>query len=154
MAIGRMYSLGINAEAHTDADTLIEVASAADSVTVLERAYISQSTFDTSENLSAKIQRITTTGTGTTSTMVPLQVGDAAFGGTVKTNLTVEPTYTASTVVVSQGFNALSGWLWTPASDDEVITISPSALVGVMLNTVPSTSMSFNYGCTLREIGG
>lgn len=154
MAIGQLYAVAIAAEAHTDADTLVEIASPADAVTILERAYISQSTFDTSENLSAKVQRITTTGTGTSTTPVALQAGSAAYGGTVKTNLTVEPTYTASTELVQQGFNVLSGWLWTPASDDEVIVVSPSALVGVMLNTVPSASMSFSYGVTIREVGG
>lgn len=153
MAIGRLYVVAVAAEAHTDADTLIEIASPADAITILERAYISQSTFDTSENLSAKVQRITTTGTGSAYTARALEAGSPAYGGTVKSNMTVEPTYTASTQLIEQGFNALSGWLWTPASDDEVIVISPSALLGVMLNTVPSASMSFNYGCTIREIG-
>jgi len=154
--IGRMYAASIAAQAQTAAKTLLELASAADGVTILERAYIGQSTFDTSENLSAKIQRITTTGTGTTSTSVvaPLQVGDAAFGGVLETNSTIEPTYTASTAVYNQGFNVLSGFLWTPANDDEVFVLSPSALIGVMLNTAPSASMSFDYGFTCREIGG
>jgi hypothetical protein len=153
--IGRMYGFGIAAQAQTTAKTLIELASAADGVTILERANIGQSTFDTSENLSAKIQRVTTTGTGTTSTtsVAPFQVGDAAFGGVVETNSTIEPTYTANTALVIQGFNCLSGWLWTPANDDEIIVLSPSALLGIMLNTT-ATSMSFDYGMTVREIGG
>ncbi len=154
--IGRMYGFAIEAQAQTVAKTLIEIASAADGVTLLERAYIGQSTFDTSENLSARVQRITTTGTGTTSTtaVAPFQVGDAAFGGVLESNSTIEPTYTANTVLVNNGFNVLSGWLWTPANDDEVVVMSPSALVGVKLNTAPSASMSFDYGCTMREIGG
>jgi hypothetical protein len=151
-----MYAAAIAAQAQTAAKTLLELASAADGVTILERAYISQSTFDTSENLSSKVQRVTTTGTGTTSTsaVAPLQVGDSAFGGVLETNSTIEPSYTANTIIVNQGFNVLSGWLWTPANDDEVIVLSPSALVGVMLNTAPSGSMSFDYGFTCREIGG
>jgi hypothetical protein len=86
--IGRMYGFGISAQAQTTAKTLMEIASAADGVTILERANIGQSSFDTSENMSAKIQRVTTTGTGTTSTtsVAPFQVGDAAFGGVVETN--------------------------------------------------------------------
>jgi len=153
--IGRMYGFGIEAQAQTTAKTLMEVASAADGVTLLERANIGQSSFDTSENLSARIQRITTTGTGTDSStgVEPFQVGDAAFGGVLETNSTIEPSYTALSVLVSQGFNCLSGWLWTPANDDEVVVISPSALVGIKLNTT-ATSMTFDYGCTIREIGG
>lgn len=151
--IGRLYTVAIGAEAHTAADTLIEIAAPADAVVIVERAYISQSSQDTSENLACKIEDITTTGTGTTTTARPLQEGDAAFGGTVKTNLTVEPTY-SGTVFIEQGFNVLSGFLWTPASDDEVIAISPSQLVGIMLDVAPAASINFHYGCTIRAIGG
>jgi len=151
---GRMYSVAIASQAQTAAKTLIEIASPADSVTLVERLWIKQTSFDTSENLGTTTQRITTTGTGTAATPVPLQLGDAAFGGTVKTNLTIEPTYTASTVILDDGFNVLSGYLWTPANDDEIIVISPSALLGMNLDVAPSASMNFSYGVTLREIGG
>lgn len=151
--IGRLYTVAIGAQAQTAAKTLIEIASAADSVTLLERAYISQSSFDTSENLAAKIEDVTTTGTGTSTTPRPMQEGDAAFGGTVETNSTIEPTY-SGTVFIEQGFNVLSGWLWTPANDDEVIVMSPSQLAGISLDVAPSGSMNFHYGCTIREIGG
>jgi len=151
--IGRLYTVAIGAQAQTAAVTLIEIASAADSVSILERAYISQSSFDTSENLAAKVEDITTTGTGTATTPTPNQEGDAAFGGVVETNASAEPTY-SGTVFIEQGFNVLSGWLWTPANDDEVIVMSPSQLVGVMLDVAPSGSMNFHYGCTIREIGG
>ena len=154
--IGRMYGVGIASQAQTAAKTLLEIASAADGVTLVERVYIQQTSFDTSENLGSTAQRITTTGTGTSSTadVEPFQSGDAAFGGVVETNSSIEPTYTASTVIWDQGFNVLSGLLWTPANDDEVIVISPSALVGINLDIAPSASMNFSYGCTLREIGG
>jgi hypothetical protein len=152
--IGRMYGVSIASQAQTAAKTLMEVASAADSVTFVERFYIKQTSFDTSENLGSTVQRITTTGTGTATTPVPFQLGDAAFGGVVETNSTIEPTYTASTMLIEEGFNVLSGLLWTPANDDEVLVISPSALLGVNLDVAPSGSMNFSYGCTLREIGG
>ena len=151
--IGRLYTVAIGAQAQTAAKTLVEVASAADSVTILERAYISQSSFDTSENLAAKVEDISTTGTGTATTPRPNQEDDAAFGGVIETNSTIEPTY-SGTVFIEQGFNVLSGWLWTPANDDEVLVLSPSQLVGVMLDVAPSGSMNFHYGVTVREIGG
>lgn len=152
--IGRLYTVGIGGEAQTAAKTLIELAAPADAVVLLERAYIGQSSFDTSENLAARVQRVTTTGTGTSFTARPVQVGDPAFGGTVETNSTIEPTYTASTELIEQGFNVLSGWLWTPANDDEVIVLSPSALLGIALDVAPSASMNFHYGATFREVGG
>ena len=151
--IGRLYSVSIGDQAQTAAKTLIEVAAPADSVVLVERMWIGQSSFDTSENLGAKVEDITTTGTGTTNTPRPLQEGDAAFGGTAKTNDSVEPTYSGG-VFVEQGFNVLSGWLWTPANDDEVIAVSPSQLIGMMLGIAPSASMNVSYGMTIREIGG
>lgn len=152
--IGRMYGVGIASQAQTAAKTLIEVAAPADSVVFVERVYIKQTSFDTSENLGSTFQRISASGTGTATTPRPLQAGDAAYGGTVETNATIEPTYDANGVLVEEGFNVLSGLLWTPANDDEVIVLSPSALVGVNLDVAPSASMNFSYGCTLREIGG
>ena len=150
---GRLYTVAIGSQAQTAAKTLIEILSAADSVTLVERLSLGQTSFDTSENLGILVQRITTTGTGTATTPEPLAVGDAAFGGVVETNSTIEPTYTAGTEILESGFNVLSGFLWTPASDDEVIVVSPSALVGFSLDVAPSASMNFSYGCTLREIG-
>jgi hypothetical protein len=152
--IGRMYALNVASQAQTAAKTLMELVSAADGVTLLERFYIKQTSFDTSENLGSTVQRITTTGTGTGTTPVPLQVGDSAYGATPETNCTIEPTYTASTMLLEEGFNVLSGLLWTPANDDEVIVMSPSALVGINLDVAPSGSMNFSYGCTLRVICG
>jgi hypothetical protein len=151
--IGNMYSLAIGAQAQTASKTLMEVTAPSTSISVLERAYISQNSFDTSENLGCKIQRITTTGTGTTTTAVPFMASAPAAGGTQKTNDTIEPSYTASTVIVQQGFNVLSGFLWTPANDDEVIVIAPSGLLGIMLDVAPSASMNFSYGATFRQIG-
>ena len=99
------------------------------------------------------VQRITTTGTGTAFVPIPFQDGDVAFGGVVEVDQSAEPTYTALKAIIEMGFNVLSGWLWTPANDDEVIVIPPSGLVGFNLDTAPSTGMTFNYGCTIREAG-
>ena len=152
--IGQLYTVAIGSQAQTAAKTLIEIASPSDAVTLVERIKIAQTSFDTSENLGVKAQRVTTTGTGTATTPEPLQVGSAAYGGTVETNSTAEPTYTAGTEIIEDGFNVLSGYMWTPANDDEIIVISPSALLGISLDVAPSASMDFSYGCTIREIGG
>jgi len=151
--IGNVYSLQIGAQAQTTSKTLMEIASGAAVVTLVERAQIGQNSFDTSENLGCKIQLITTTGTGTTTVPVPAQAGTGAAAGTQKTNDTIEPTYTASKVLYQSGFNVLSGFLWTPANDDEVFCLAPSALLGIMLDVAPSASMNFSYGATLRQIG-
>ncbi len=152
--IGRLYTAAIGSQTQTGTLTLVEVASAADSVTMIERAWIKQTSYDASENLGVKIEDVSIAGTGGTAvTPRPLQEGDAAFGGTVTTARTGEPTY-SGTVYLEDGFNVLSGFLWTPASDDEVIVISPSQIMGMFLDVAPTTGMDFSYGVTLREIGG
>lgn len=152
--IGRLYMASIGAETHSLAETLMEIAAASDMVCTIERMWNSQSDFDTSENLNMKVEDVATTGTYTsTVTPTPLQAGDAAATATVKQDATIEPIY-AGSVYIEQGFNVLSGWLWTPANDDEVIVVSPSQLVAFRLDAAPSTGMAFSYGLTFREIGG
>lgn len=151
--IGMLYSVAVANQAQTAAKTLFEYASPSDAVTTFERWAITQSTFDTSENLGSTTQRIATTGTGTATTPRPLSAGFAAAGGTCKTNETIEAIY-GTPVLLEIGFNVLSGLLWTPANDDEVISISPSTLLGANLDVAPSGSMSFTYMATIREIGG
>ena len=151
--IGTLYTVAIANQAQTAAKTLLELASPADAVTMIERIWIGQSTFDTSENLGSTTQRIATTGTGTATTPRPFAVGSAAYGGTAKTNETIEAIY-GTAVILELGFNVLSGLLWTPANDDEVIAVSPSLLIGTNLDVAPSGSMSFSYGWTIREVGG
>jgi hypothetical protein len=152
--IGRKYGLSIASQAQIAAKTLMEIAAPADAVVTVERISIGQTSFDTSENLGTTVQRVTTTGTGTATTPRPLEVGDAAFGGTCETNSTIEPTYDANGILYEFGWNVLSGLLWTPADDDELIALSPSALVGINLDVAPSASMNFSYGATIREMGG
>lgn len=150
--IGPLYSLTIGAESHSAPSTLIYIEAAAAAVSIIERMWIKQSDFDTSENQAVKVQRGTAAGTDTDVVPEPLHIGDT-YGGVIGTNSTGEPTYTALAEIIEDAFNVLSGWLWTPASDDEVIVVTPAADVGIMLDSTPSAAMLFHYGCTIREIG-
>lgn len=154
--IGRLYSFATATAAISAAQDLMELGAPADAVCLIERMYIGNSDFNTSENVSATCG-LSASGTGTdevaAGNIVPLQAGDAAFAGTFESNHSIDGIPTANSIFVNQGFNVLSGWLWTPASDDEVITLSPSAVAIVRIATAP-TSMTLNYGMTFREIGG
>lgn len=153
--IGRTYSGYIENQAQTAALTLIGLAAAADLVLLVERVEISQSAQDTAEQFRSTCQRVTTDGTATDSSaaMNPKNPTDTAFSSTFNTNYTAEPTYTANTILWSWGWNTLTGMRWTPANDDEIIPLSPSGILGIDV-TAPDSSMSFNYGVTVREIGG
>ena len=151
--IGKLYAVAIGNEAHSAVpNTLIEILADAVTPTFIERLYVGQNGFDTSENLEVTVGRIDTTGTGTATIPEPFSLGDV-YQGVVETEATIEPTYTTAADLIIQAFNVLSGFLWTPANDDEVILVPALGLVGMKLsNEAPSTAMDFAYGCTLREI--
>jgi len=150
--IGKMYSASIGSQARTNAITLMYIETGAATVALIERMWIKQTSFDTSENLGLIVQRGTAAGTDTDITPEPLVVGDV-YGGTFGTNSSIEPTITAGTEIIEDGFNVLSGWLWTPASDDEVIEVIAAVDVAVTLDVAPSASMNLSYGMTFRELG-
>jgi len=151
--IGMLYSIAIGSQAATAAKALIEVTVPADAVCLIERESITQTSFDTSENLGTRTIDVATGGTGTSTTLHPLQAGFPTSGITAETNATIPPIY-GTPVWIESGFNVLSGFLWTPANDDEVIVISPSQLAAMDLDVTPSGSMDLSYSMTVREIGG
>lgn len=152
--IGRPYGLLIESQSQSSAKTVMEFGAASDVVMLLMRAHIGQDSVDSSENTSTAIQRVTTSGTGTDSSasVAPLNPGDTAYSGTCETNSTIEPTYTANRVLAGSAWNLLSGFLWTPANDDEIITMAPSGIIGINLN-VAITTANLTYGATVHEIG-
>ncbi len=152
--IGRMYTLNVANEAQTVAVTLMELLAPADAIVSVERIQITQTSFDTSENLGTTVQRITTTGTGAAVVLRPLEAGSPAAGVTSETNHSAEPTYDAAGILLEQGWNVLSGMLWTPANEDELLVLSPSGLLGINLDIAPSGTMNFSYMLTARESGG
>ena len=153
--IGSLYAIAVADDQISAITTMIEVTAASTSVTLIERLSCTQSDTNASENCAVTLQRVTTTGTYTDSAFIPppFQATSAAFGGTVKTKSTITPTYTASKILIESGFNILSGFLWTPASDDEIVVLGPSTLIGFELSTVGAGAITFCYGMTIREIG-
>lgn len=152
--IGEMFTIAettasFGASAPT---TMVVMTAASTGVILVERLFTGQSTQNTSENLGVTFGDTSTAGTSTAQTPEPLMKGHAA-AGTYGVNATIEPTYTAPGMI-EQAFNVLSGYLWTPASDDEVIAISPSDIAGFKLDTSIAIAATFNYGVTVREIGG
>jgi len=151
--IGRIYTATIGSSSHSTAATLIEIAAASDMVVFVERMWIDNVAQDTSEMIGVKVEDITTTGTGAANTPKLHQDGDSAASATVKNGMTAQPTY-SGLVYIEKAFNVLSGFLWVPASDDDVLVISPSQLLGMAMDTAPDAAVTLSYGMTFREIGG
>ena len=123
--------------------TTHEIAAGSASLIRINRVRVSQITHKTSEQYTLQGQRITTTGTGTSTTPLQDEPQSAALGaariGTCKTADSVEPTYTASTIVLQPGWNSLTGRdIVNPPGKE--LYISPSAILGLACVTPASTT--------------
>jgi hypothetical protein len=88
-----MYSATFEEVAVSVVQDLFELNAPADAVVVVHGLEISQSSDTDSEQLNLLIHRGSTSGSGgSTPTASPLEVGDAAFGGTVEANNTSQST--------------------------------------------------------------
>jgi len=149
---GRMYSAVFEEVAVTAVQDLFEIVAAADSIVIIHGFEISQSSDTDSEQLSLLLHRGTATGTGGSSvTPSPMNVGDAAFGGTVEANNTTQSV--ESTFIHAAAFNVLSGYVyvWTPETRP---VISPSGLFIIELQTAPADSLTMSGVVYFEEIGG
>lgn len=154
MAIGRLVYASAQSDANTGAGTEMLLTAGAGAVFVLERAAISQTSQDTSEQAEGSIRSFAIGSTG----------GDAVTEvatdstATVSTAVTVEGTIaitegsSTETEYYTQGWNLLSGFLWTPASDDEAILVDLSGTLDIAIPTT-QTSLVWDCSVTFREFG-
>lgn len=153
--MGRMYSATFEEVAVTAVQDLFEINAPADAVVVLHGLIISQSSDagdSESEQLNVLIHLGSTTGSGgTTPTARPMELGDAAFGGTVEANNTTQST--EGTFIHAESFNVMAGlqiW-WTPETRP---VVSPSDRIIIELQTAPADSLTMSGTVYFEEIGG
>ena len=150
--MGRMYSAVFEEVAVAAAEDLFEINAAADSVVVIHGFEISQSSDTDSEQLNLLVHRGTTSGSvGAAPTARPLEMGDAAFGGTVETNNTTQGT--EGTHLHSASFNVLNGYIWIPTPECRPV-ISPSGRIIIELQTAPADALTMSGTVYFEEIGG
>ncbi len=153
--MGRIYSASFEEVAVTAAQDLFEVVAPADASVIIHSVTITQSTDAgdaQAEMLPILIHRGTATGLGgTTVTPSPLQVGDAAFGGTVEANNTTQSV--EGTFLHAEAFNVQIGFYFLPPPEDRPV-VSPSALFIVELQAAPDDSLTVNGTVVFEEIGG
>lgn len=141
----------------TTAKTLLYITVPSDAVIEILSARITCQDEDTSEQIMAELNRISSLGTPTKTdiTAKPTEEGAAAFGGTGHSNVTAsEPTYDGeSDSIFSGGANKLGGWEYVPLPEERVI-ISPSDNVGLRLIDAIANSSDLTAEIIFREIGG
>lgn len=155
--MGRMYvTAPLDALSVAAVCELFFIAAPSDACVVLHEVVITQDTSEVSEQLPINIFRTATdqSAKGTANTPAPLSAGDAAFGGTVRTNiLTAETFATETTMLFRQAQNVLGGWrwLWTPETRP---VISPSGRLVVKLDTAPAGALPISGYVIFEEVGG
>ena len=153
--MGRMYSATFDQVAVTVAQDLFEINAPADAAVIVHGFEISQSSEfgdAADEQLILLVHRASTSGSaGSTPTAAPMEVGDAAFGGTVEANNTTQGT--EGTQIHAASFNVRAGYVqwWTPETRP---VISPSGRLVIELQVAPADSVTMDGVVYFEEIGG
>lgn len=148
------YEAVIKINGLTTSRTLLYITTTANIVVEIVGASVTNASNETNEQIECALQRITTLGTPTATTLTPSkdESGDQAAASTVKGNVTAsEPTYTASTELGYEGAPSVGGWAFEPGALERPI-IPPSASMGLrLLQTI--TSLDAIVRVRFREIG-
>jgi hypothetical protein len=126
-----------------------------DAIVVLHSVIITQSTDagdSEAEMLPILFHLGSTSGSGgSLVTPSPLELGDAAFGGTVEANNTTQST--EGTFLHAEAFNIQAGFFYRPTPEERII-ISPSDRLIIELQAAPIDSINMNGTAIIEEIGG
>ena len=152
--IGRMVMASDTSDANTGAGTEMLLTAAAGAVFILERAAISQTSQSTSEQAEASIRKFAIGSTGGDAVVEVTSDSTATISTVVTIEGTIAITEGSSTenVYYRQGWNVLSGFLWTPASDDEGILADLAGTIDIAIPTT-QTSLTWDVSVTFREFG-
>ena len=154
--MGRMYSAVMDAQAVAAVCELFYIAAPADAIVKIHEIVVTQDTSEGSEQLPLNVFRTATdqAAKGTANTPAPLNSGDAAFGGVVRTNILTAATFaTETTMIMRQAQNVLNGWHILPTPETQLV-ISPSGGICIKLDAAPTASLPISGYVVFEEIGG
>ncbi len=153
--MGRKYSVTFEEVAVTAAQDLFEINAPADAIVILHSFEVSQSSDAgdaEDEQLPLLIHLGSTSGSGGSApTARPLELGDAAFGGTVEVNNTTQST--EGNQLYAAAFNIRGGHIYMPPPE-QMITISPSDRLIIELQSAPADSLTMSGVAVIEERGG
>lgn len=152
--MGRMYAVSACMTAASGVATdLGEIKCATNKPVRVHATFLGQSQSTTTDQLRISIARVGASGTGGSQlTVYPLEVGEAAFSGSVYMNHAGASRGTPASIFHSEGFNALTGWVYMPTPEMRP-TASPGGVLTFGLEDGPSASLAFSLTLYLEEIG-
>lgn len=157
----QVYSAAYRISGVTAAKTLMYLTAPSTAVVEILSASVTNESNETNEQIACALQRITSLGTPTATTVTPADHENLSpsASSTVKANVTAsEPTYGAvaqnADIVGAfglEGASSLGGWDFNPMPEERVI-VAPSASIGLrLLNAITSADLVVRL--TFREIG-
>ena len=150
--MGRMYVLSNTLTSVTAAETLFEIGAATNTVVLIHRISLTNSTSETDDSALISYGRYTASGTGTdvSANVEVLDSGDAAFSGTAEDNHSADIA-TGEVVLGREGISLLAGYqkIFTP---EERPVIPGAGFFGFNLDSA-ITSVTLAYEIVFEEIG-
>jgi len=147
-----MYVLSNTLTSVTAAETLFEIGAATNTVVLIHRISLTNSTSETDDSALISYGRYTASGTGTdvSANVEVLDSGDAAFSGTAEDNHSADIA-TGEVVLGREGISLLAGYqkIFTP---EERPVIPGAGFFGFNLDSA-ITSVTLAYEIVFEEIG-
>ena len=152
MAMGKIYTVRLDAlTVISTARTILEITAASNRICAIIEAWLTQELSETSQQEAVEWVRKSAAGTGTgTATVLPMEVNQGSAGFTARQNCSAEGTVT-DLIGPRHGFNALSGWFYTPLPESRIV-VPPSGILGFRFPVAPA-SASWSAGMVVQEIG-
>ena len=148
----RRYVLSNTLTTVTAAETLLEIGALTNTVLSIVRIKLTQSTSETDDSALITWGTYTASGTGTDvkTKALPLDPGDAAFGGTAEDNHTADIA-TGEVILGQEGISLLAGMekIFLPGSR---IIVPGAGFFGLNLDSAV-TSVTMAYEIEFDEIG-
>ncbi len=152
--MGRFYTIKHEAVAVSGAITIMQLKSGAASVCLVHRVSVSQTGSTTSAMVRIQILRKSAAATVTSYTPLLMDAGDGAakaVGGTAATGITATAEGTDTDILISDTFNALTGWLYLPVPEER-IKVGGAGILGVKFPANPALTITAQM--VFEEIGG
>jgi len=125
--MARRFSASVAAVAvSTVPQDFFQITAPVSKVIRIHEVRINQDGSTTSAQVRVRVSKLTGTVTngsgGSTPTAAQAETGDGSSGATLRANSTTQATTSGTkTTWLSDAFNVLAGWLWTPTPEDQLV---------------------------------
>jgi hypothetical protein len=155
---GRRYYAQLDALAVSAVEDLWWISAAAGFVTLIHEIWAMQEDVEVSEQLPLRVFRTTTNNAaqGTGITPAPVNVGDAAYSGTVRSGITGANLSAETTPLFGIAHDERVGWHWLPTPAGVLVlqgAASTNGRLAIKLDAAPTNALKISGYVLLEEIG-